>query len=97
MRRMPVAVGWLLVMASLVAPGLAQDPPPAEPGAGAAAGAVAATLAETFAAAQPPAAEARWTLVPWRHSLRQALAEAERTGKAIYLFVNDGEVASGRC
>lgn len=50
-----------------------------------------------FAAAQPPLTEARWTLVPWRHSLTDALAEAKAAGKPVYLFVNDGDVESGRC
>jgi hypothetical protein len=45
----------------------------------------------------PPLDEARWTLIPWRHSLTEALAEAKATGKPVYLFVNDGDVASGRC
>lgn len=54
-------------------------------------------LDATFAAAMPPAAEARWTLVPWRHSLTEALAEAKQTKRPVYLYVNDGDVESGRC
>jgi len=54
-------------------------------------------LDAAFAAAQPPLAEARWTLVPWRHSLTEALAEATADNKPVYLFVNDGDVESGRC
>ncbi len=54
-------------------------------------------LQTAFAAAQPPLTEARWTLVPWRHSLTEALAEAKATNKPVYLFVNDGDVESGRC
>jgi hypothetical protein len=54
-------------------------------------------LEAAFAAAMPPREEARWTLIPWRHSLTEALAEAKATGKAVYLFVNDGDTASGRC
>ena len=54
-------------------------------------------LGAAFAAAQPPPAEARWTLVPWRHSLTEALAEAKRVHKPVYLFVTDGDVESGRC
>jgi hypothetical protein len=50
-----------------------------------------------FAAAMPPVDETRWTLIPWRHSLTEALAEAKATKKPVYLFVNDGDVASGRC
>ena len=63
-------------------------------------GVVAQSAAEVdaaFAAAQPPLTEARWTLVPWRHSLTEALAEARATDKPVYLFVNDGDVESGRC
>jgi len=54
-------------------------------------------LETAFAAAMPPREESRWTLIPWRHSLTDALAESKRTGKPIYLFVNDGDVESGRC
>lgn len=50
-----------------------------------------------FAATRTPAAEARWTLVPWRKSLTAALAESRRSGKPVYLFVNDGEVETGFC
>jgi hypothetical protein len=50
-----------------------------------------------FAAALPPPAESRWTLIPWRHSLTDALAEAKASKRPIYLFVNDGEVDSGLC
>ena len=54
-------------------------------------------LDAAFAAAMPPVDEARWTLIPWRHSLTEALAEAKRTKRPVYLFVNDGDVDSGRC
>lgn len=54
-------------------------------------------LAREFAAALPPSDKARWTLIPWRRSLRQALAEAAQTGKPVYLLVNDGDVDCGRC
>ena len=50
-----------------------------------------------FAAAQPPSDEARWTLIPWRHSLTDALVEAKQTKRPIYLYSNDGDVDSGRC
>lgn len=50
-----------------------------------------------FAAALPPPAESRWTLVPWRHSLTDALVEAKQTKRPIYLFVNDGDTGSARC
>jgi len=67
----------------------AQDEPPAEP--------APFDLEAAFAAALPPVSEARWTLIPWRHSLTDALAEAKRIQRPIYLFVNDGDVDSGRC
>lgn len=54
-------------------------------------------LDSAFAAARPPVEEARWTAIPWRTSLTEALAEAWRTDKPVYLYVNDGDVASGRC
>ena len=54
-------------------------------------------VAAAFADAVPPVAEARWTLVPWRFSLTDALAEAKRTDKPVFLFVNDGVVDSGQC
>lgn len=69
----------------LAAAGAAQAAPPAF------------DLDAAFAAAQPPRAEATWTLIPWRHSLTDALAEAKKDQKPVYLFVNDGDVESGRC
>jgi hypothetical protein len=54
-------------------------------------------LEALFAAALPPAAESLWTLIPWRHSLTDALAEAKERKLPIYVFVNDGDVGSGRC
>jgi hypothetical protein len=54
-------------------------------------------LDTAFVAAIPPVDETRWTLIPWRHSLTEALAEAKTAHKPVYLFVNDGDVGSGRC
>jgi len=54
-------------------------------------------LDAAFAAAVPEAVESRWTLIPWRESLTDALEESAWTGKPVYLYVNDGHVASGRC
>jgi hypothetical protein len=54
-------------------------------------------LDAAFAAALPPLVESRWTLIPWRHSLTDALDEAKQTQRPIYLYVNDGDVESGRC
>lgn len=51
----------------------------------------------TFAAALPPPAESRWTLIPWRHSLTDAIAEAKALQRPVYLYVNDGDVGSARC
>lgn len=76
---------WLAV-ALLVAVAPAQDAAPD-----------AADLDAAFAAALPPPHEARWTLVPWRPSFTAALAEARATGRPVYLYVNDGDVRSGRC
>lgn len=50
-----------------------------------------------FAAALPPLEESRWTLIPWRHSLTDALAEAKTAKRPVFLFINDGDVDSGRC
>jgi hypothetical protein len=69
----------------LAAAGAAQDAPRAF------------DLDTAFAAALPPRTEANWTLIPWRHSLTDALAEAKKDQKPVYLFVNDGDVESGRC
>ena len=80
----------IIVCAALSVPTLsvptlsAQDPVPAE-------------FEAAFAAAIPDAADALWTLVPWRTSLTDALAESKRTGNPVFLYVNDGDVASGRC
>lgn len=54
-------------------------------------------LDAAFAAVMPPTEEARWTLVPWRHSLTEALQEAKALHRPVYLYVNDGDVESGRC
>lgn len=54
-------------------------------------------LEAAFARALPPEAESLSTLIPWRRSLTQALAEAKASGKPVYLFVNDGAVDCGRC
>ncbi len=58
---------------------------------------IALDLDAAFAAACPPRVESLWTLIPWRHSLTDALLEAKRTQRPIYLYVNDGDVDSGRC
>lgn len=73
-----------LAMAQAAGPDVAADP-------------LAAELDAAFARAMPPPDEARWTLIPWRRSLTDALAEAKVTGKPVYLFVNDGNVDDGRC
>jgi len=54
-------------------------------------------LDAAFAAAMPPAAEALWTCIPWQRSLTEAMALGKATGKPVYLYVNDGDVDSGRC
>ena len=54
-------------------------------------------LETAFAAAMPPPEESRWTLIPWRHSLTDALAESKQQNRPVYLYVNDGDVESGRC
>lgn len=58
---------------------------------------IAFDLDAAFAEAHPPRVESLWTLIPWRHSLTEALAEGKRTQRPIYLYVNDGDVDSGRC
>ncbi len=77
-----------LVSLSTLAALIAQDAPT---------GADAFDLDAAFAQARPPLAEARWTLIPWRHSLTEALVESRATNRPVYLFVNDGDVESGRC
>ena len=83
--RRPLLYSLVLSTAAL----RAQDAPPGAP--------APFDLDAAFAAAMPPVEEARWTLIPWRHSLTDALAEAKRTKRPVYLFVNDGDVDSGRC
>lgn len=46
---------------------------------------------------RPTADDARWTLIPWHRSLGAALAEAARANRPVFLFVNDGDVDTGRC
>jgi hypothetical protein len=79
----------LLVLLSVSLPSNAPSQAPADP--------APFDLDAAFAAAQPPPAEALWTLIPWRRSLTDALAEAKRTKRPVYLFVNDGDVESARC
>lgn len=78
--------------------GSAGTPCPADT-APAAAAAPAATdpVDLAFAAALPPSAECRFTLIDWRTSLTDALAEARELRRPVYLYVNDGDPASGRC
>lgn len=78
----------LIVLLTVSAPLLAQDSRPAT---------ARLDLDAEFARVMPGNDEARWTAVPWLHSLSAARAESVRTQKPIYLFVNDGEVGSGRC
>lgn len=80
---------WILALAAATFPLFAQAGPPTA--------ASPFDLDAAFAAACPPLVEARWTLIPWRHSLTDALAEAKQTRRPIYLYVNDGDVDSGRC
>lgn len=54
-------------------------------------------LEAAFQAAMPPRVEALWRTIPWRTSLTDALEEARKADKPVYMFVNDGEVQSGRC
>lgn len=82
-------VAVLAIAAALPAQSPAVGLPPHPP--------AAFDLDAAFAAALPPLAEALWTQIPWRHSLTDALAEAARTQRPVYLFANDGDVASGRC
>lgn len=79
-------------------PGSAGTPCPAD-AAPAAAIAPAATdpVDLAFAAALPPAAETGFTQIDWRTSLTDALAEARELRRPVYLYVNDGDPASGRC
>lgn len=68
-----------------------------EQAVGAAVGKAPFDLDAAFVSAQPPSVENRWTLIPWRHSLTDALVEAKQTKRPIYLYINDGDVGSGRC
>lgn len=54
-------------------------------------------LDAAFQAAVPPTAESLWTRIPWRPSLTDALAEARRLQRPVFLYANDGDVGSGRC
>ena len=87
---MPPHVPLLPFLSSLSVALVAQAAPEA-------AGAAPFDLDAAFAAAMPPLEEARWTLIPWRHSLTDALVEAKATNRPVYLFVNDGDVESARC
>lgn len=50
----------------------------------------AETLAARIATVLPTPAEERWLQVPWRLDLVQARAEAQRSGKPLFLWINEG-------
>ncbi len=39
---------------------------------------------------RPSTAEAAWQQIPWRATLRDALLEADRTGKPVLAWIMDG-------
>lgn len=41
--------------------------------------------------------ESQWQLIPWRASLTEALAEAKKTNKPVYMFCADGVFKTGNC
>jgi hypothetical protein len=49
-----------------------------------------------FAARLTPAEE-RWGLIPWRESLTDTLAEAEREQRPVFLLGADGDLWSDNC
>ena len=48
------------------------------------------TLAARIATVLPTPQEERWLEVPWRMDLDQARAEAQRCGKPLFLWINEG-------
>jgi hypothetical protein len=48
------------------------------------------TLAARIAIVLPTPEEERWLQVPWRLDLVQARAEAQRSGKPLFLWINEG-------
>ena len=49
----------------------------------------------TLARARATDAELRWRSIPWRTSLKVALAEAEKSGKPVFFFGYDGTLDDG--
>src|SRR5262245_12328884 len=50
----------------------------------------AGSLAERIASVLPTPQEESWLQVPWRIDLTQARAEAQRTGKPLFLWIMEG-------
>ena len=48
------------------------------------------TLAARIATVLPTPQEERWLQVPWRMDLVQARAEAQRSGRPLFLWINEG-------
>ena len=81
------AVAWLssyLALVLIVAASL-RGSAQAKPKAGA-----TGTLAARIASVLPTPQEERWLEVPWRLDLVQARAEAQRSGKPLFLWINEG-------
>lgn len=50
------------------------------------------SLEESVGAVLPAAGEERWIAIPWRMNVTQARAEAQESGKPLFLWVMDGNV-----
>jgi hypothetical protein len=50
----------------------------------------ASSLADKVRAVMPTAAEERWLHIPWRTSLMEARAVAQREGKPMFLWIMNG-------
>ncbi len=50
-----------------------------------------------FAAIRATRRESQWRLIPWRASLKAALAEAQKANKPVYMFCADGIWETGNC
>jgi hypothetical protein len=75
----------MCVAVSLVVLVGAKAGPPARARAG-----TAETLADRIASVLPTPEETRWLEVPWRTDLTQARAEAQRSGKPLFLWIMEG-------
>ena len=77
--------------------GQGQGQKPATPEPATANGDLRTSVNERFQAVHASRRESQWQLIPWRASLAEALREAKKTNKPVYMFAADGNMQTGNC